>query len=209
MDDDAGGTPERMLDVLGADGPAPGHAAGHPRGRADGLMLYGRFVGAWEGTVVVHRRDGTRREESCEVFFGWVLEGKAVQDVWIAPARKDRGDPGRDAGKDIYGTTIRVYDPARDEWEIFWIEPNTQSFGRMTGKRVGDEIVQDYRDEDGALWQWRFTEIADDSFHWIAQESEDEGATWTVRNEFFLSRRAGGDEFIRRAARHTLGHSDW
>jgi len=172
-----------MLSVLGAEGPSPENSSQ--------LMLYGQFIGAWEGTVVVHRRDGTRRQESCEVFFGWVLEGRAVQDVWIAPARKDRGEPGRDASKDMYGTTIRVYDPASDLWDITWIDPGTQSHGRMTGRRDGDDILQEYRDEDGSLWQWCFTEIEDDAFRWIARSSEDEGASWQLRNEFSL-RRIGG-----------------
>ena len=171
---------ESMLSVLAAQGPAAEHA---PQ-----LMLYGQFVGAWQGTVVVYRQDGTRREESCEVSFGWVLEGRAIQDVWIAPARNDRATPGRDASKDMYGTTIRVYDPERDIWDSTWIAPGTQSYGRMTGRRDGDDILQEYRDEDGALWQWCFTEITDDSFHWIARSSEDDGATWRLRNEFFLSR---------------------
>jgi len=178
-----GNATERMLDVLGADGPHPEHASQ--------LMLYGQFVGAWEGRVVVTRRDGTSREESCEVFFGWVLEGRAIQDVWIGPARRDRSDPARDARLDTYGTTIRVYDPERDLWEITWIDPNSQSYGRMTGKLQGDDIVQEYRDDDGTLWQWRFTDITSGSFRWIARESADEGATWQIRNEFFLNRRTG------------------
>ncbi len=31
-------------------------------------------------------------------------------------------------------------------------------------------------------------EITPDSFHWIAQESCDVGASWTVTNESFLTR---------------------
>jgi len=172
-----------MLDVLGAVGPAPEHEAQ--------LMLYGQFVGAWEGTVVVYRRDGTRREESCEVHFGWVLEGRAIQDVWIGPARADRTDPDRDASRDMYGTTIRVYDPEHDLWQITWIEPGSQTIGRMTGRRQGDDIVQEYRDDEAILWQWRFTEITPESFRWIARESPDDGTSWQVRNEFFLRRLAG------------------
>ena len=84
-------TNDSMLSALSADAPLPEYSAQ--------LMLYGRFVGAWEGTVVVYRRDGTQRRESCEVYFGWVLEGRAIQDVWIAPARRDRADPQRDATK--------------------------------------------------------------------------------------------------------------
>ncbi len=180
---EAGRTAERMLEVLGADGPHPDHAAA--------LMLYGRFVGAWEGRVVVTRRNGGRREESCEVFFGWVLEGRAVQDVWIGPARDDRDDTAPDTGRDMYGTTIRVYDPEHDLWHITWIEPGSQTFQQMTGGRSGDDILQEYRDpDDGTRWQWIFTDITPAAFRWVARESSDDGATWQVRNEFSLRRRS-------------------
>jgi hypothetical protein len=55
------------------------------------MMLYGQFVGSWDGKVVVHEAAGTRRESSSEVHFGWVLGARAVQDVWIAPSRLARG----------------------------------------------------------------------------------------------------------------------
>ena len=173
-------TVDTMLSVLSAPGPPDEHAVQ--------LMVYGRFVGAWQGTVIVYRRDGTTRNESCEVYFDWVLEGRAIQDVWIAPARKDRTEADRDASKDMYGTTIRVYQPDSDTWDVTWIDPGTQAHGRMTGRKQGGDIVQAFQDEEGSLWQWYFTEITDDSFHWIARSSEDEGASWQVRNEFFLRR---------------------
>jgi len=57
-----------MLRFLHAKGPAPDRAAR--------MMLYGQFVGSWDGTVVVHEADGARRESSCQVHFGWALEGR-------------------------------------------------------------------------------------------------------------------------------------
>jgi hypothetical protein len=154
--------------------------------RAGAMMLYGRFVGSWDGTFVVHESSGPR-ESSCEVHFGWVLEGRAVQDVWIAPARR-----GRAAGEGdrMYGTTLRVYDPRGDVWHITWIDPVRQMFNRMTGRPVGDDIVQEYRADDGTLCQWMFTEITAHSFHWISRDSVDGGGTWTRRGEFFLRRRS-------------------
>src|SRR5260370_36995071 len=59
-----------MLRFLHAKGPAPDRAAR--------MMLYGQFVGSWDGTVVVHEADGARREASCQVHFGWALEGRAM-----------------------------------------------------------------------------------------------------------------------------------
>ena len=155
--------------------------------RAEQMMLYGQFLGSWDGTVVVHDAETGRRQSTCEVHFGWALAGRAVQDVWIAPSRYARGpnEQGR-----MYGTTLRVYDPRADLWQITWIDPVRQVFNRMTGRKIGDEIVQEYRNEQGARCQWRFTEIRPDSFHWISRDSADEGATWTVRVEFFLRRRA-------------------
>ncbi len=131
------------------------------------MMLYGQFVGSWRGTVVVHEPQGRRRESPCEVHFDWVLEGREQSRM--------------------YGTTLRVYDPEKDLWHITWIDPVRQVCNRMTGRRVGDEIEQEYV-EDGARYQWRFTEITPDSFHWIARKSGEDGREWNLIAEFFLRR---------------------
>lgn len=152
------------------------------------MMLYGRFIGAWEGRSVYHKADGTCREESCEVHFGWALDGRAVQDVWIAPARKDRvsGKPGTEYS--MYGTTLRVYDAKNDNWQITWVDASHPGLDRMTGKQVGEDIIQEYRQPDGLLCQWCFTEITPDSFHWIGRGSKDDGKTWFVESEYILHR---------------------
>jgi hypothetical protein len=165
--------------ALSSSGPSPEHA---PQ-----LMLYGRFIGSWYGPMIVYRADGERSETSCEVHFGWALAGRAVQDVWIAPARDARG-PGE--GDRMYGTTLRVYNPQSDRWEITFIDPARQKFDRMIGRARGDDIVQEYRGPAGQLLEWCFTEITRDSFHWISRESSDEGKTWRLSCEFYFRRRS-------------------
>lgn len=168
-----------MLQVLHADGPAPDRAAQ--------MMLYGQFVGSWDGTLKYLDAEGIRRETTAEVHFGWVLEGRAIQDVWIAPSRHGRKDDERLL---MHGSTFRVYDPQNDLWHVTWIDPVKQAFNRMTGRKVGDEIVQEYRTEEGKRCQWLFTGITRDSFHWINRESAGNGESWKVRGEFFLRRLA-------------------
>ena len=166
-----------LVDNLHANGPAPD--------RADKMMLYGRFAGSWEGALRYVDPEGTRHETSAEVHFGWVLEGRAVQDVWIAPARDRRKEGERLL---MHGSTFRVYDPGNDCWHITWIDPVKQVVNRMTGRQVGNDIVQEYRMDDGKRCQWMFTEITPNSFHWTKRVSADEGKTWDVRGEFFLRR---------------------
>jgi hypothetical protein len=161
-------------------------ASGPASDRAEKMMLYGQFIGSWEGTVIVHHPDGQRFENSCEVHFGWALAGRAVQDVWIAPSRKTRAAGAEDG---MYGTTLRVYDPKTNHWEITWIDPVRRNYQRMLGRPVGNEIIQEYRDENGNIGQWCFTDIRPDSFHWISRESKDARITWNLTAEFFLHRR--------------------
>jgi hypothetical protein len=168
-----------FIDALcGSDGPAAD--------RADKMRLYGRFVGAWDGTVTRYGADGERSDSSAEVHFGWALEGRAIQDVWIVPSRLGRA-PG-EADK-MYGTTLRVYDPRHDRWDITFIDPVRQTHDRMTGGQAGPDIIQEYRKADGAICQWCFFEITDNSFHWISRESTDERKTWRLTGEFYLRRR--------------------
>ena len=170
-----------MLTVLHCDKPADD--------RAEKMMLYGRFIGSWEGRVARHSPGGERTEESCEVHFGWVLEGRAIQDVWIVPSREKRKEIAESAGYNLYGTTLRVYDPKNDVWHITWSNPVTQAFNRMTGRQVGNEIIQEYITDEGMRCQWVFTDISADSFHWIGRGTKDGGKTWIVETEFFVRRK--------------------
>jgi hypothetical protein len=171
-----------MLSVLHAEGPAADIQSQ--------MMLYGQFVGSWEGRVVVHAPDGSRGEAGCEVHFGWVLEGRAVQDVWIAPSRSERQGSKIPARGALYGTTLRVYDPQSDLWHILWINPVTQAYDSMLGRKAGADIVQEYRKEDGTQCQWCFTEVTANSFHWLSRESKDDGKSWRILTEFFMKRTA-------------------
>jgi len=64
-------------------------------GRAPDILdkddVYGWLVGDWE--LDVHHywgRDVSARHMKGEVHAAWVLEGRAVQDVWIMPRRTER-----------------------------------------------------------------------------------------------------------------------
>ena len=147
VDDDGG----MLADVL------------HARGPADGAALddFGRFVGAWRLDWRGLGPDGVWHRAIGELHVGWVLDGRAVQDVWIVPGR---GEPG--AGVPplaFHGTTVRFPHPDGDRWLSTWMDPVN---GRVR----------------------RFTDVRPDSFTWSAESSRDGGRTW-VHDELMLASR--------------------
>jgi hypothetical protein len=160
-------SPSRFIEALHTDHPAPD--------RADKMRLYGWLIGSWEMDAVMHGDDGTKSRGRGEIHFGWVLEGRAIQDVWILPGV-------------FYGTTLRVYDPGLDAWHILWIDPVKQLYTRQVARARGDDIVQEGVADNGAAVRWSFTEITPDSFHWLGERSLDGGASWHLQAEFFARR---------------------
>jgi hypothetical protein len=171
-----------FLDALGADGPAAD--------RAGKMEQYGRFVGSWQLDVLQIAEDGSQRRRKGEWHFGWVLEGRAIQDVWIVPPRGKLRHGDAAANVNSCGTTLRVYDPRIDAWQIQWTDPVTQNFLQMVGREEGDDIVQLGSRPDGQLIRWRFSEITHDSFRWTGEISADGGASWRLHVDFAARRAA-------------------
>jgi len=172
--------PNAFFDALRADGPAPD--------RADKMALYGQFVGSWDLDVIEYRDDGTTRRRPGEWHFGWALEGRAVQDVWIVPPRGQReGDAVAQSNR--YGTTLRVYDPGIDIWHIIWTEPVGQTYLTMIGRAQGKDIVQLGKNAAGQTVRWGFYEIMPDSFLWVGEASADGETSRKRVVEFRATRR--------------------
>jgi hypothetical protein len=170
-----------FLETLPAERPRPDYA-----GR---MALYGRFVGSWDLLVTRFLADGSTRMRPGEWHFAWVLEGRAVQDVWIVPGRGVLREQ-TPADQLFYGTTLRTYDPRIDAWHIQYTDPASQTYSTMIGRAEGDDIVQLGTNAEGETIRWSFRDIADDSFLWRGEVSADGGKTWRKLVEFSARRRA-------------------
>lgn len=155
-----------LAEALISDGPAADHA--------EAMGLYGWLVGRWDLDITWYGDDETRRVAGW-MAAGWVLEGRAVQDVWHAPGL-------------FHGTTLRVYDPAVDAWHIMWTEPQLGIRLTQLGKADTAGIVQHGTLPDGSAIRWSFRDIGADSFRWCDERSRDR-RSWQLRQEY-RARRA-------------------
>lgn len=150
--------------------------------------VYGWLAGSWKLTVLHYRAQNVSDLDlEGEAHFGWVLEGRAIQDVWIMPRRTIR-TPGIDKVNNMFGTTLRVWDDAIRAWRISWINPVRGHREEQIGRRVGNDIVQIGARSDGTPTRWRFTEISSDQFHWIGESLKPDGQTWILEGEFLAQR---------------------
>ena len=141
------------------------------------------LVGSWN----VHNRRLTKRlvgsdewEEFTAPAVNWSLfDGMANVDETTFP----------DGAK---GLTLRLFDPAREEWSLHWASSETgRLFPPVVGKFANDRGVF-YGDdtEGGTPVRVRFTwsDITPDSARWEQAFSVDGGASWEVNWTMQFSR---------------------
>jgi len=153
----------------------------------------GWLVGGWSAEVTDFDRDGQVRTGAGEWWFSWVLEGRAIQDVWIVPPRAQRSDKGGNmarlrAPNDRYGTTVRWVDRQSGQWKIVWVNPVGDAIDLLAGRREGDRIVLE-GEKDGHPIRWSFNDIRPNSFVWRGESGESNGS-WRLEAEFRLKRIA-------------------
>jgi hypothetical protein len=169
-----------MLSALGASGPHPD--------LADKLELFGQFVGSWDLDRTSYAPDGTTATVPGEWHFGWVLEGRAVQDVWICPARRYRTAPIAPPAE--WGTVIRFFDTSIDAWRATWVGPATGISHAFVAHEEGGEIVLRGTTDEGGPLRWVFSDITGDSFRWRSEVADDPGRAWRLTVEMRVRRRS-------------------
>jgi hypothetical protein len=126
-----------MIRVLGSANPNPS------------LGEEARLVGSWDADFSFPQADGTVRHNKGELHFGWVMDGHAVQDLWI-------GYPTGEQKERTIGTTFRFFDTKLKQWRIVFINPQYNYVVNTQGGREGDRIVLRGSDSDGLPIRWTF-----------------------------------------------------
>jgi len=168
-------------EIVGAPGPNPEHA--------EALMLFGQFIGSWDIEATRFAPDGRRQTFRGEWHFFWALEGRAVQDVILSPARGERAAGAWKAGE--YGTTIRFYRPENGSWDCTYISPPNDQVHRLVARQIGGKIELQGVAPDGRREMWTFYDLTPERCRWRGQISSDDGHTWFTDEDMVLTRRKG------------------
>ncbi|QTQ10815.1 hypothetical protein HRI96_00550 [Treponema parvum] len=146
---------------------------------------FGGLIGEWAVEWRDRLDDTVPRRVKGEWIFSRVLEGTAVQDLFIVPSRTERlHNPQADAE---YGTTLRIYNPKTTVWDIFY--GCTGSAFRLTAVKTGDEVVLTENGE--GKMRYIFSEITADTFRWRKEYLNADGH-WAVAAIVTAMRKKAG-----------------
>lgn len=143
--------------------------------------MFGQFIGGWSLEARWFMPDGRTRSGKGEVHFGWILEGRAIQDVFST--RKGRRLVPT-------GTTLRFFDPKVNAWHCVWISPRQGAVRTFVARRAGEEIVLEGHTSGGEAEQWIFSDITRVSFRWRAVEWDKARNGWRLTEKMEAKRLA-------------------
>lgn len=143
--------------------------------------IFGGLIGEWD---FVNIFDEGKTKIYGEWIFLRVLQGTAIQDLFISPSRKERlRNPLKKGDYSEYGTSIRFFNPNSNTWDIYY--GNLGHSVRLEAQKENDKIILTEITE-GKI-KWIFSEITKESFHW--QSTRFENGEWIIKGELFATRR--------------------
>jgi uncharacterized protein len=188
------GSPLRQSDVA-----RPSAVVGHPPPRRDAMIaalgaahphrsledqarVFDQLVGTWDCDFTFYAGDGSVRRKKGELLLGWILDGRAVQDIWVTYPAEGESDRR-------IGTSLRFFDTALKQWRVVFVGPQSNYLVVVQGGVKGDRIVLHGVDADGSRIRWSFNDIGPDSFVWRGETSRDGGTSWRLEEEHRMRRR--------------------
>lgn len=156
------------------------HANSPDSKHKDELMLFGQFVGSWKIKANYPQADGSQIERLGEVHFGWILGGRALQDVFLSYQGTE---------KVTVGTTIRYFDTAANAVRCIWIAPLVSVTQSFLARQIGDEIVMEAQNQSKPE-KWIFSQITPQSLYWRAIEQPENSGDWRLTEEMWWERMA-------------------
>ena len=163
-----------IVTALEAKGPHPS--------LGDHAKAFERFVGTWDVEYTDYAEDGKTSHRSGEYILGWVMDGRAIQDVFVVyPSASNKE-------REVF-TDLRYFDPKSGTWHAAFIDPQGAYVARFTGAAGDDRMAFQTQDFAGTETRWSYTDIRPNSFVWREEESKDGGKTWRLSAELHMKRR--------------------
>jgi hypothetical protein len=145
---------------------------------------FARLVGAWDVAYTDITKAGKTRHRTGELTFGWVMDGRVLQDLWVV----NPADTSKE--REVY-TDLFYFEPKSGIWRAATVDPYAASVATFVGSEVGDSriVLESHDLEPSEIHRWSFNDISPDSLVFRDEASNDDGRTWRLKSEYHMKRR--------------------
>jgi hypothetical protein len=145
----------------------------HPGAPAE-TAQFAFLVGDWECDTRFLKPDGGGYNEGRARWTGrWILDGWAIQDVWLGYGP---------SGQEFHGTNIRSFNPQTSRWDNRWLAQGDLQWKYFWAERRDGTMVMTGGEGAGPRGEFVdrnvFYEIGSDSWRWRKDRSWDGGESW-------------------------------
>jgi hypothetical protein len=157
-------------------------ASGPHTSLGDQAKVLEQLVGTWDVEYRDIQKDGREKHRTGQFIMAWVLDGRAIQDVWIVDPTEDRAE------REVYAA-IQYFDLKSHSWPTVFIDPEHASTAKFTGgASLEGRMVLQTSDLGRPQNRWSFTATGPDSVVFRDEFSSDGGETWKLLSEDHLKR---------------------
>lgn len=105
----------------------------------DQANVLSRLVGTWDVDYMDYRKDGTTLRRTGVFTVGWIMDGRAIQDVWIV-------NPwGTHDEREVY-TEVHYFEPKSHTWQAIFVDPQAGSIAKLTSiEQTKDRYCSSHR----------------------------------------------------------------
>ena len=126
---------------------------------------FGKFIGEWSLDLTITNQDGSTIQYKGEWHFFRILQGRAIQDIWIIPGLTSSEDDDFHE----YGTTVRTFNPKTQKWRAVWVGPIQNQLFTFDIEDSGDQITLTASNITSMEMKWSFFGITPNAFKWKSE----------------------------------------
>lgn len=145
---------------------------------------FGKFIGKWNLDLTITNHDGSNLKYKGEWHFHRILQGRAIQDIWIIPGLTSHDD--NDFHE--YGTTVRTFNPKTNKWKAVWVGPIQNQLFIFDIEDNINQITLTETNIPNLEMKWSFFDISQNSFKWKSEVKTKEHSNWIINYFMELTR---------------------
>ncbi|MGX1927986.1 hypothetical protein [Flagellimonas sp. 2504JD4-2] len=148
---------------------------------------WGQLVGDWDIVVEMVNASG-EVQQSFDGEWNWfyVMNGMAIQDVFILPKRKDQ----KEQDNLFYGVGLRIYNEKLDKWQTAYVDTSNRQIDVGEAVSTKEKITLFETNDKKEKIRITYFDFQENTFKWQQEVFNEDKKTWQITQLIRATRKS-------------------